>query len=48
MAKKHTVALNRLLVNLFNRVMDAESKAVITEEFRDITNNDMHIMQHRR
>lgn len=45
MAKRHTVALNELLVNLFNRVMDAESKAVITEEFRDITNNDMHIME---
>ena len=45
MAKKHTVALNELLVNLFNRVMDAESKAVITEEFNDITNNDMHIIE---
>jgi len=45
MAKKNTVALNELLVNLFNRVMDAESKAVITEEFRDITNNDMHIIE---
>ncbi len=45
MAKRNTVALNELLVNLFNRVMDAESKAVITEEFRDITNNDMHIME---
>ncbi|MBP5282300.1 MAG: MarR family transcriptional regulator [Lachnospiraceae bacterium] len=37
--------LNELLVNLFNHVLDAESKAVITEEFRDITNNDMHIME---
>ncbi len=45
MARKHPVALNALLVNLFNRVMDAESKAVITEEFRDITNNDMHIIE---
>ena len=45
MAKKHTAALNVLLVNLFNKVMDAESKAVITEEFRDITNNDMHIIE---
>ena len=45
MAKKNTVALNELLVNLFNRVMDAESKAVITDEFRDISNNDMHIME---
>ncbi|MCR4585981.1 MAG: MarR family transcriptional regulator [Lachnospiraceae bacterium] len=45
MAKKNTVALNTLLVNLFNRVLDAEAKAVITEEFRDISNNDMHIME---
>ena len=39
------VELNELLVNLFNRVMNAESKAVITEEFRDISNNDMHIIE---
>ncbi|MBP5609387.1 MAG: MarR family transcriptional regulator [Lachnospiraceae bacterium] len=45
MAKKNTVALNELLVNLFNRVMDAESKAVITDEFRDSSNTDMHIME---
>lgn len=38
-------ALNELLVNLFNHVMDLEGKAVITEEFRDITNNDMHIIE---
>ncbi len=37
--------LNELLVNLFNNVMDREAKAVITEEFKDITNNDMHITE---
>ncbi len=37
--------LNELLVNLFNHVMDLEGEAVITEEFRDITNNDMHIIE---
>lgn len=37
--------LNELLVNLFNHVMDQEGKAVITDEFRDITNNDMHIIE---
>ena len=37
--------LNELLVNLFNNVMDREAKAVITEEFKDITNNDMHIIK---
>lgn len=34
-----------MLVNLFNHVMDIESKVVITEEFKDITNNDMHIIE---
>lgn len=37
--------LNEMLVNLFNHVMDIESKAVITEEFKDISNNDMHIIE---
>lgn len=37
--------LNEMLVNLFNHVMDVESRAVITEEFKDITNNDMHIIE---
>lgn len=37
--------LNELLVNVFNNVMEAESRAVITEEFKDISNNDMHIME---
>ena len=31
-------------MNLFNNVMEAEAKAVITEEFKDISNNDMHII----
>lgn len=37
--------LNEMLVNLFNHVMDVEGKAVITEEFKDISNNDMHIIE---
>lgn len=37
--------LNEMLVNLFNHVMDIESQAVITEEFKDISNNDMHIIE---
>lgn len=45
MARTKSVALNELLVNLFNHVLDTEAKAVITEEFKDITNNDMHIME---
>ena len=34
-----------MLVKLFNKIMDAEEKAVITEEYKDITNNDMHIIE---
>ena len=37
--------LNEVLVNLFRDVMDIEQKASITEEFQDITNNDMHIIE---
>lgn len=45
MGRRNNSALNELLVNLFNKVMDTEAKAVITEEFKDITNNDMHIIE---
>ena len=37
--------LNEVLVNLFRDVMDIEQKAIITEEFQDITNNDMHVIE---
>lgn len=37
--------LNELLVSLFNHVLTAEGKAIITEEFKDISNNDMHIIE---
>ena len=36
--------LNEVLVNLFNDIMDIEQKAIITPEFKDITNNDMHVI----
>lgn len=36
--------LNDVLVKLFNEIMTIEEKAVITEEFKDISNNDMHII----
>ena len=45
MEKKYSRGLNEMLVNLFNHVMDVESEAVITEEFKDISNNDMHIVE---
>lgn len=34
-----------VLVNLFHEIMDIEKKAIITPEFQDITNNDMHIIE---
>ena len=37
--------LNELLVTLFRDVMDIEQKVIITPEFKDITNNDMHVIE---
>lgn len=37
--------LNEVLVNLFHDIMDIEQKAIITQEFKDITNNDMHVIE---
>lgn len=45
MAQGRNRSINELLVSLFNHVMDLEAKAVITEEYSDITNNDMHIIE---
>lgn len=45
MGKDTKRSLNVLLVNLFNHVMDMETKAVITEEYKDLTNNDLHIIE---
>ncbi len=39
----HTI--NEVLVRLFHDIMDIEQKAIITEEFQDITNNDMHVIE---
>lgn len=33
------------LLRLFHEILDMEDKAIITEEFRDISNNDMHIIE---
>lgn len=38
-------ALNEILVRLFRNIMDIEEKAIITQEFQDITNNDMHVIE---
>ncbi len=37
--------LNDVLVNLFRDVMDIEERAIITQEYQDITNNDMHVIE---
>ena len=37
--------INDILVHLFNEIWELEKKAIITEEFKDITNNDMHIIE---
>ena len=36
--------LNEVLVRLFRDIMDIEEKAIITHEFKDLTNNDMHVI----
>lgn len=45
MGKSTNRTLNELLVNLFDNVMDMEANAVITEEFKELTNNDMHTIE---
>ena len=37
--------INDVLVYLFNEIWELEEQAIITEEFRDITNNDMHVLE---
>ncbi|WP_178679384.1 MarR family transcriptional regulator [Clostridium fessum] len=38
-------SINNLMVHLFNDILKLEENAVITEEFKDLTNNDMHIIE---
>ena len=38
-------ALNDVLVNLFRDIMELEEQAIITQEYQDITNNDMHVSE---
>lgn len=40
----HYEAINDVLVNLFNEIMDLEERALITPEYKDISVNDMHII----
>lgn len=41
----HYGTFNDVLSNLFQEIMAIEGRALITEEFSDITNNDMHIIE---
>lgn len=38
-------SINTILVHLFNDIWDLEGDAILTGEFEDITNNDMHIIE---
>lgn len=37
--------INHVLINLINEIWELEEKAIITEEFKDLTNNDMHVIE---
>ena len=37
--------INNILVNQINEIWELEEKAIITEEFKDLTNNDMHVIE---
>ena len=39
------MTINNILVNLINEIWELEEKAIITDEFRDLTNNDMHVIE---
>ena len=41
----HYGTFNDILSNLFQEIMTIEGRKLITEEFSDITNNDMHIIE---
>lgn len=37
--------LNEVLVRLFRDITDIEQQAIMTSEFHDLTNNDMHVIE---
>ena len=37
--------INDILVHLFNEIWELEEEAIITDEYKDISNNDMHIIE---
>lgn len=40
--------INQTLVSLINEIWELEEKAIITDEFKDLTNNDMHVIEGSR
>ena len=40
--------INHTLVSLINEIWELEEKAIITEEFKDLSNNDMHVNRGHR
>ena len=39
------MTINHVLVKLINEIWELEEKAMITDEFKDLTNNDMHVIE---
>ncbi|MGN0354658.1 MAG: MarR family winged helix-turn-helix transcriptional regulator [Muricoprocola sp.] len=37
--------INQMLVYTFHEILDLEERAIITDEFKDISNNDMHVIE---
>lgn len=37
--------INHALVNLIHEIWDLEGKAILTEGFKDLTNNEMHVIE---
>ncbi|MDO5146465.1 MAG: MarR family transcriptional regulator [Eubacteriales bacterium] len=37
--------INKMLVSTFHEILELEEKAIITDKFKDISNNDMHIIE---
>lgn len=38
-------AVNEILVGLFKNIIEIEEKSIISDEFKDVTVNDMHIIE---
>lgn len=37
--------INEVLVRLFRDIMNIEEKAIVNQDFKDLTNNDMHVIE---